>query len=308
MYEETGRLWHAPSGQYRYVVVRAVPLLGNNYSVREWVGSCTDVNREREAQQALREADQRKDEFLATLAHELRNPLAPIRQAATLLKSPKLTERDARWAREVIDRQVRSMSWLLDDLLDLSRISRGKVELCKENVGLATIVESAVETARPLIDAKQHRLHIDLARAPTQFEADPLRLSQVICNLLLNAAKYTDPQGDIHLQAHSDADELVITVRDTGIGISAEMLPRLFEMFSQARSSIDHADGGLGIGLALVRGFVELHGGTVQAHSAGPGFGSEFTLRLPLGMSGDSMTAAADSSAHEVAQISDRRR
>jgi PAS domain S-box-containing protein len=253
-------------------------------SVSHLVKLCQDITERKKVEQSLHEADRRKDEFLATLSHELRNPLAPIRQAAKLLQSPQLGERDARWARDVIDRQVAVMGWLLDDLLDISRISSGKLELRKEPVDLASVVESALELARPLIEAKQHALHIELPAEPLWLEADPLRLAQIISNLLTNAAKYTDPKGLIRLRAEREGKELAVRVSDNGIGISAGMLPKIFEMFSQATPMLERTEGGLGIGLALVRGFAALHGGSVQAHSDGPGKGSEFTLRLPLGV------------------------
>ncbi len=276
------RLWHAHSRAYRHCVIRATPLFSTEGGVREWVAACTDVNTEFLARTALTEAARRKDEFLATLSHELRNPLAPIRQAARLLQSPGLPERDSRWARDVIDRQVRSMSLLLDDLLDLSRISRGKLELRKAPIELASVVEAAVETARPLLDTKRHELRIQLPAAPVRFEADPLRMAQVLSNLLTNAAKYTDTGGEIVLWAKVEKEILVIGVRDNGIGLSAETLPTVFEMFSQAAPALARSEGGLGIGLALVRGFVSLHGGTVHAESAGEGQGSQFIVRLPL--------------------------
>lgn len=247
------------------------------------IGTCIDVTERNRAETVLKEADRRKDEFLATLSHELRNPLAPIRQAAALLKAPGLRERDAAWARDVIERHVAAMGWLLDDLLDVSRISQGKIELRRESIELATVVESAVETARPLIEARRHRLQIELPAPGLRLEADPLRLAQVISNLLTNAAKYTDPQGRIRLRARREGDELIIAVRDNGIGIAPEMLPRVFDMFSQAAPALERTEGGLGIGLALVRGLTALHGGRVEARSDGLGRGSEFILRLPLG-------------------------
>lgn len=243
-----------------------------------------DLIERRRAQETLQDTDRRKDEFLATLSHELRNPLAPIRQAAQLLKMPGIGEREAHWARDVIDRQVRALGWLLDDLLDLSRISRGKLELRRETVDLAEVVASAVEVARPMIDAKRHTLTLALPEKRVRFNADPLRLAQIISNLLTNAAKYTDSPGQIDIWARVEESEIVIGVRDNGIGIDAEVLPTVFEMFSQAVPALERTEGGLGIGLALVRGFAALHGGSVHAHSAGPGRGSEFTLRLPLGL------------------------
>ncbi|MEX2148662.1 MAG: PAS domain S-box protein [Steroidobacteraceae bacterium] len=239
------------------------------------------ASRER-AQIALREADRRKDEFLATLAHELRNPLAPIRQAALISKAPAATEAQKRWSHDVISRQVHHMALLLDDLLDISRITRGMLELRMESTELAAVVDAAVETARPAIDARRHVFSAEIPPKPVYFAADPLRLAQVISNLLTNAAKYTDPEGEIRLRAACAAGTLTITVSDSGIGIPAEDLDDVFSMFSQVKSDQDRSEGGLGIGLALTKGLIELHGGTIQASSAGPGLGSEFVLRLPL--------------------------
>ncbi len=230
---------------------------------------------------ALREADRRKDEFLATLAHELRNPLAPIRNAAELMRGQKANDRQREWARDVIARQVKRMALLLDDLLDVSRITRQRLVLKKESVSLAAVVSTAVETVRPLIDTKRHSLEVSLPPVPVELDADPLRLSQALSNLLNNAAKYTDPGGVIKLIAEVSAGELRVSVSDSGIGIDAKVLPSIFEMFAQIDSPIDRAEGGLGIGLALVRGLVTLHGGTVEASSAGAGQGSTFTIRLP---------------------------
>jgi signal transduction histidine kinase/ActR/RegA family two-component response regulator len=230
---------------------------------------------------ALREADRKKDEFLATLAHELRNPLAPVIHAVKLMESPAADEPQRQWGREVIARQVQRMGLLLDDLLDVSRITRGRLELRKDYVDLQSLVNSAVETARPLIDAKNHTLTVDLPADPVVLEVDPLRLSQALSNLLTNAAKYTDAQGEIKLAAWQDAEGLAIRVTDDGIGIEPSVIKGLFEMFSQIDSAIDRAEGGLGIGLALVKGLVALHGGSVQATSPGLGRGSEFTIRLP---------------------------
>jgi len=231
--------------------------------------------------QALREADQRKDEFLATLAHELRNPLAPVRHAVKLLRSKKVDDRQRQWAEEVIERQVQRMALLLDDLLDVSRITRGRLDLKRETVSLESVVVAAVETVRPLIDSKQHVLTLDLPPGPIMLAVDPLRISQSLSNLLTNSAKYTDARGHITLTVRLFADELTLSVKDTGIGIDPEALPRLFAMFSQIDSAIARSDGGLGIGLALVKGLVMLHGGTVEARSAGSSRGSEFIIHLP---------------------------
>ncbi len=238
------------------------------------------ASRER-AEAALRETDQRKDEFLATLAHELRNPLAPIRQATIISMSPGASDEQKQWSHEVITRQVRHMSLLLDDLLDISRITRGMLELRTEMADLAEVVEAAIETSRPVIDAKLHSLQLDLPAEPTQFAADPLRLAQVVSNLLTNAAKYTDPRGTIQVRATADDHNVEISVTDSGVGLTQDALSAVFTMFSQVRSTQDRSEGGLGIGLALSKGVVELHGGTIEAHSAGPGKGSEFIVRLP---------------------------
>jgi PAS domain S-box-containing protein len=232
---------------------------------------------------ALRVADRRKDEFLATLAHELRNPLAPIRQAAVISKSPIATEAQKRWSHDVIERQVRQMALLLDDLLDVSRITRGMLQLRKSATDVGTLIDAAVETVQPLIDARQHRLEIDIPSEPLRLEADPLRIAQVLANLLANAAKYTDAGGIIEVWARAEGDEIEVRVSDNGIGMSQETLPAIFEMFTQVRSGEDRSAGGLGIGLALARGLAGLHGGSIVATSPGAGAGSTFILRLPIG-------------------------
>ncbi|MBC8024577.1 MAG: PAS domain S-box protein, partial [Steroidobacteraceae bacterium] len=238
------------------------------------------ANRER-AEEALRETDRRKDEFLATLAHELRNPLAPIRQATMIGQSPGATEEAKRWSHEVISRQVKHMSLLLDDLLDVSRITRGTLALRIEMTDLATIVDAAVEQARPLIDAKHHVLEKRLPSSSVRFAGDPLRLAQILSNLLTNAAKYTDPGGTIGLEATADTAEVLFKVTDTGVGLASSAIPTVFTMFSQVEGMEDRSEGGLGIGLALAKGLMGLHGGTIEAASAGIGRGSAFTVRLP---------------------------
>ncbi|MEP6505724.1 MAG: ATP-binding protein, partial [Betaproteobacteria bacterium] len=254
----------------------ASPMRG---SVALWF---TDVTSRKNDERLLKEADRRKDEFLATLAHELRNPLAPIRQAAAVSRLPQATDAQKRWSHEVIDRQVRHMALLLDDLLDVSRITRGRLALRRGTNALAEMLEAAVETARPLVDARRHVLDVVTPQAAIALQADPLRVSQIVANLLTNAAKYTEPGGRIRLQAALDGDDVVIEVGDNGIGIAAESLPAVFDMFTQLRGTDDRA-GGLGIGLALTKGLVELHGGSIAVHSDGPGHGSVFTVRLPRG-------------------------
>ena len=232
--------------------------------------------------EALDEADRQKDEFLAMLAHELRNPLAPMRNALHLLKMPDAEPPVAQHARAIMDRQLSHLVRLVDDLLDVSRIVRGKVELRRELTDLRTIVQRAVETAQPALDAHGHRLQAQLPDEPVWVHADVVRLAQAIANLLTNAAKYTGPAGIVSLLAGVQDDHAVVTVRDTGVGIPPDMLPRVFDLFVQGDRSLERSQGGLGIGLTLVERLVELHEGRVSAYSAGPGQGSEFTVRLPL--------------------------
>ena len=240
----------------------------------------------RRAEEALREADRRKDEFLAVLAHELRNPLAPIRYAVAMARKSSPGAEPLR-AQAIIERQVEHMGRLLDDLLDVSRITRGTLILRRSTVDLAAVVAAAQESARPLIEARGHTLLVQLPTETLRLVADPIRLAQVLANLLINAAKYTDRGGRIELEASRKGGELVIRVRDNGIGISAEMMPKIFTLFAQASPALERSEGGLGIGLALVRGLLELHGGSVSAHSGGVGRGSEFLVRLPIGHPGD---------------------
>ena len=230
----------------------------------------------------LQEADRRKDEFLATLAHELRNPLAPIRTGLHVLKMAQHNPVIAENTRTMMDRQLSHMVRLVDDLLDVSRITRGKMELRKERVELAAVVQNAVEASRPLIDQQDHELIVTLPPVPVYLEADATRLAQVLQNLLNNAAKYSERAGHIWLTAVPEETEIVIRVKDTGIGIPASHLPRIFDMFSQVDTALEKAQGGLGIGLSLVKGLVEMHGGTIAAASEGPGQGSEFVVRLPI--------------------------
>jgi signal transduction histidine kinase len=229
----------------------------------------------------LAQAHRRKDEFLAMLGHELRNPLAPLKNAAHILRLREAADEQARWAAEVIDRQVGQMSRLVDDLLDVSRITRGQVRLQKEVVELAAVIERAVEISRPLIEARRHELVESPPKGPAWLEADPVRLAQVIANLLNNAAKYTEERGRITLRAEREGAEVVLRVRDNGLGLAPDVLPHVFELFTQDRRTLDRSQGGLGIGLTLVKGLVEMHGGSVQALSEGPGKGSEFVVRLP---------------------------
>ena len=246
------------------------------------IGTVADISERKQTERVLRDEGRRKDEFLAMLGHELRNPLAPIRNAVQIIRlaggqSPALEQ-----AGEMVERQVQHMTRLVDDLLDVSRVSRGKIELRKEKVNLASIIARAVENARPIIDAHNHELILNLLPPPIHLEGDPTRLVEVLGNLLTNAAKYTDSGGRIYLTAERSGDRVLLRVRDTGIGIRPDVLPHIFDLFVQADRAIDRSAGGLGIGLTLVRSLVELHGGTVTAASEGLGQGSEFSVSLPV--------------------------
>ncbi len=230
----------------------------------------------------LREQDRRKDEFLAVLAHELRNPLAPLRNGLQVMKLARGDGEAVERSRAMMERQLGQMVRLIDDLMDVSRITRGKVELRKERVQLSAVVGSAVETSRPLVEEMGHELTVTLPPQPVIVDADTTRLAQVILNLLTNAAKYTDRGGKIWLTSERQGSDVLVSVRDTGMGIPADQLPRIFDMFSQVEGGESRSQGGLGIGLALVRRLVEMHGGRIEAHSGGPGRGSEFVVRLPV--------------------------
>lgn len=283
----SGSVWYrehrvrGQDGLYHAVLSQGVPIRGEDGEISGWAGINLDISRLKLTEEALRLADRRKDEFLATLAHELRNPLAPVRHAVKVLESKALRVEQDQWARDVISRQVRRMALLLDDLLDVSRITQGRLELKIETVSLTSIIEAAVETARPLLDTRHHQLTIELPSEPVMLMVDPLRMSQSLSNLLTNSAKYMDERGQIILCAALSPEEVILSVKDTGIGIEPESQAGLFEMFSQVKSAVARSDGGLGIGLSLVKGLVELHGGTVDLQSAGAGLGSEFRIHLP---------------------------
>jgi signal transduction histidine kinase/CheY-like chemotaxis protein len=246
------------------------------YQIREHL-----VLRE-QAEEQLRANDRRKDEFLAMLAHELRNPLAPIRNSLHILRLTEAHNPASAGIGAMMERQVSHMVRLVDDLLEVSRITRGKIDLHRERAELGGVIRTAVETSRPAIEVARHQLHLNLPPATMVINCDPVRMAQVFSNLLNNAAKYSDPGGNIWLSVESTRDEVTITVRDSGLGIPREMLTRVFDLFTQVDRHSGHAQGGLGIGLTLVKRIVELHGGQVEAASAGPGAGSAFTVRLPL--------------------------
>jgi PAS domain S-box-containing protein len=281
-HEVQSRYRRHSDGAYRWFLTRAVPFRDAEGRIREWFGTATDIDEQKQAEEALREADRRKDEFLATLAHELRNPLSPMSNAVQLMRQPGVDPAVAARAMGILERQLAHMVRLIDDLLDINRISRNKLELRKERIELAAAIQAALETSRPLIEASGHELTVSLSDEPVYLDADLTRLGQVFSNLLTNAAKYTDRGGHIRLTAERHGDEVVVAIADTGIGIAAEHLPRLFEMFSQLTPALQRSQGGLGIGLTLVRGLVEMHGGSVEARSEGMGKGSEFVVRLPV--------------------------
>ena len=263
-------------------LLSASPLYDSEGRSRGAVAAILDVTELKRREELLREADRRKDEFLAILAHELRNPLAPIRNSLHILRLTATHDPTAVRVGEIMERQVDHLVRLVDDLLEVSRITRGKIELRKELADIAAIVRSAVETSRPLIDAAGHQLRVSGPEEPLAVEGDPVRLAQVLANLLNNAAKYTEDEGEIWLTVCRDTDHVRISVRDTGMGIAPDVLPRVFDLFMQVDRDTDRSQGGMGIGLALVKSLVEMHGGSVHAHSEGRGRGSEFTVRLPL--------------------------
>ncbi len=262
-------------------------------------GIVMDIAERKQAEQVLREADRKKDRFIATLAHELRNPLAPIRNAIGVLRRTAPGDPRAAWCHDVIDRQAGRMAHLLDDLLDVSRISRDQLQLRRQTLQLGSVIDNALEIAQPVIDAAGHTLTVQLPAQPLLLDGDLTRLAQVFSNVLINAAKYTPPPGTIALRARAEGDVVAVTVSDNGIGIADEHLAQIFEMFGQVESALNRAQGGQGIGLSLARRLLAMHGGTIEARSEGPGRGSEFEVRLPLVSRGDAteVTDAAPPSA-----------
>ncbi len=285
---ETGEIWEdtfplrARDGTYRWFLSQALPIRDERGAITRWFGTNTDVTDRREAEEALLEADRRKDEFLAVLAHELRSPLAPILTAARILQMKGPPDPQLQKPRETIVRQTLQLSKLVDDLLDVGRITAGKLSLDKRRVELNDIVKQAVETCAPVIERRRHTLKVGFSEAPVYLDVDAARMVQVVGNLLNNAAKYMQEGGRIHVTAFADGGTAVIRVRDEGVGIPPEMLGRIFQRFIQLGSSGHRAEGGLGIGLSLVKALVDLHGGSVDARSDGIGTGSEFTVRLPM--------------------------
>ena len=277
------------TGEYRWFLSRAVPIRDDSGRVIRWFGTNTDVTDLRQLEDALHEADRRKDEFLAVLAHELRNPLAPVRNALEYLQMEGPPE--LRWARDMIERQIARMARLIDDLMDVSRITRGTIELRKEPVELQSTLTQAIEMCRPSIDRAAQRVVVEAPPDPLIVDADPVRLEQVFVNLLQNAAKYTHRPAAITVSMTPSDPLAVVAIRDEGDGIAPEMLPRVFDTFVRGESS--RTPNGLGVGLALVKRIVDLHGGTVTAASNGPGTGSTFTVGIPLAPASASPAAAS---------------
>ena len=274
-----------PDGQRRTTLAYANPISDEAGRLIGAVNVLVDISERKLAEEALKQADRSKNEFLATLAHELRNPLAPIRAAVKILQLKANPTPESQSALEVIERQTRQMTRLIDDLLDIARITSNKLDLRNERIELGEVLNAAVETSRPLIEQRGHELIVKVPEDPIFLDGDLVRLAQVISNLLNNAAKYTERGGRIWLAAAKKGNDAVIKVRDTGIGIPAEMLPKIFEMFAQADRSTNGSPGGLGIGLTLVKRLVEMHGGTIAVHSDGRGKGSEFVVRVPVASS-----------------------
>lgn len=279
-YQIRHRLRHH-SGQYRWTLGRALPVRDASGKIVRWMGTSTDIHDQKLAEEKLQDADARKDEFLAMLAHELRNPLAPISSAAGILKLAKLDETQIRQTSEIISRQVKHMTGLVDDLLDVSRVTRGLIDLEKTPLDFRRIVADAVEQVNPLIQTRRHHLMLHVPPDIAMVVGDIKRLVQVVTNLLGNAAKYTHEGGSILLKTEVQPDNIILTIEDNGIGMAPELVERVFDLFTQAERTPDRSSGGLGLGLALVKSLVELHGGTVTCTSAGRGLGSRFTVSLP---------------------------
>ncbi|MET0320632.1 MAG: ATP-binding protein [Duganella sp.] len=280
-YEIQYRLRHS-SGVYRWVLGRALPVRNDDGAIIRWMGTCTDIEDQKQAEETLRAANGRKDEFLAMLAHELRNPLAPIGSAAQIMLLRPGDPHAVQKSGQVILRQVRHLTALVDDLLDVSRVTHGLIQIERAPLDAIDVLRSAVEQAQPLIDARGHRLSLDLEATPVMVLGDRMRLVQVVANLLNNASKYTPVGGAIAVSLAAANGQACITVADNGCGIEPALLPHVFDLFIQAKRTPDRHQGGLGLGLTLVWRLMALHGGTVEAHSAGVGLGSRFTVRLPI--------------------------
>jgi len=272
----------ATDGRPRWVMSRGTVEYDEAGTPKHFTGVLVDITARKQLEEVLLEADRHKDAFLGQLAHELRNPLAAVRNAARILRLQQATPDNSVWASDMIERQVKHLTRLIDDLLDISRINRNKLDLRTQKTALKDVINAAVEMSTPLIEQRRHKLKVNVASEPVFLYADFARLTQALANLLTNAAKYTHPGGLIELTASMEGDEIVVSVKDNGIGIEAAALSKVFTMFFQVDSSIEKAQDGLGIGLSLVKSLVELHGGTVEARSEGIGRGSEFSFRVPI--------------------------
>jgi PAS domain S-box-containing protein len=290
-------------GQYRWFLSRAIPIRDENGSVLRWFGTSTDVTAQRELQEALQDSDRRKDEFLAMLAHELRNPVAPIGNVAEVLSRVLAGDEDKRSLADIIRRQAMHLSRLLDDLLDVARVTQGHIELRRTVTPVATCVHQAIETAQPLIREREHRLAVIETHEALHVNVDRVRLAQAVANIIINAAKYTHPGGEIRITTFADAGQAVIEICDSGIGIAPQFLPKVFDLFAQSDRSLDRSQGGLGIGLAVCKKLVEMHGGIVTADSNGPGLGATFTIRLPIAEALPDATAQSQAPSAPVRRV-----
>jgi PAS domain S-box-containing protein len=294
----TGEKWdiehrfRGVDGKYHAVLARGTPVRGEDGNVVCWAGINLDIDEIKGAEDRLREMDRRKDEFLATLAHELRNPLAPIRNAAHAIRLKAAGDPQIQRLQEIIDRQIEHLSRLVDDLLDISRITYGKIEVRKERVSLLHCVEYAIEVTRPLLEARRHAFSFEPVAEPSWVVGDEARISQIIANVLTNAAKFTEPGGRVLVRMGRDGANATVRISDNGIGMPEALRARVFDLFEQGDRSLDRSQGGLGLGLSLVKRLVELHGGTVTASSEGAGRGSEFEIRLPLAPADEAQATA----------------
>jgi signal transduction histidine kinase len=295
-------------GRYHTVLARGVPVKNDRGEIVAWSGINLDISRLKAVEKNLRNANQRKNEFLATLAHELRNPLAPLLNGLELIKRSNANPQVIEKARQMMERQLRHMVRLIDDLLDLSRITECKIELRKERIDLSLALQNAIQTCRPLIEQREQILTVDIPASPLIVDADMTRLEQIFANLLNNAAKYTHEGGTINLRATRENDKVIVSFRDNGIGIPPEMLERIFDMFVQVDRSLEKVHSGLGIGLTLVKRLVRMHGGTVEAHSAGLGHGSEFIVKLPAALPETAASTHAQAAAPKDSTESAQRR
>ena len=283
----SGAMWSSEQrvrgadGEWHPILVRAVPVRGERGEIEAWAGISLDISEMKMVENELRELDQRKNEFLATLAHELRNPLAPLRNGLEVMRLAGNNTAAVEKARAMMERQLGQMVRLVDDLLDVSRVSRGKIELRREHVELSSVLTNALETSQPLMAARGHEFVVDLSDDRVMVNADVTRLSQVFWNLLSNAAKYTEPGGRIELALRASGDEVAVSIKDNGIGIPRDMQSRVFDIFTQVNRSLEKSQGGLGIGLSIAKRLVEMHGGTITVKSDGHRQGSEFVVRLP---------------------------